>query len=346
MMDPDKYRLSDAALDNAYEQVYDFYARNRASLTFPRVAILSAQPGAGKSTVYFIIESQFDLDKKPVHVDIDETRPYNGQLKEIFNDDPFATAYYTNADCWLLTKRLLDDSKAARNNVIYETTLRSIGNIEDIIKEFQSDRYKVDLHALAVPSKASILGIHERFERQIASLKLARWTPINFHDEAYAVFPQNVLHLERTAGLELVCVYTRNGTVLYSNNKNPLMLGACEAIEKERARPWTSQEKEKFLSDWKNVEKRVYSRPEGKTKPDWYVKGIEGFVKEAELFCIARAATKTEKPDNEILEAETHHHIFVRDVKTQELICFDKPNSSAPSRPIMGAASSKTKPHP
>ena len=77
MADPDKYRLSDAALNDAYQRVFDFYARNRAGLVVPRIAILSAQPGAGKSSVFSMIEAQFDPEKQPVHIDIDETRRYN-----------------------------------------------------------------------------------------------------------------------------------------------------------------------------------------------------------------------------------------------------------------------------
>lgn len=293
-----------------------------------------------------MVEAQFDPNKQPVHIDIDETRPYNQRLDEMFADDPFATAYYSNADSWWLTKRLLDDSKATRNNVIYETTPRSVGDIEEIIKGFQSERYAVDLHALAVNSKSIILGIHQRFEAQLMSAVTARWTPIDFHDDAYAVFPKNVAHLERAAGLEIVSLYSRSGEVLYCNDKDPTKRVAQEIIERERGRIWTPNEKEKHLTGWQKVAAQIERRPAGKAKPDWYVVGVRGFLKEAQLFNDARIGLDTDALENGVFEAITHHHIFVRSVGTQELICFEKPSPSTPSRSVKGATAPSDKPQP
>lgn len=333
-MDPDKYKLAPEALEDAYREVYDFYAQNHASLTFPRIAILSAQPGAGKSTVFSMIESQFDPDKKPVHIDIDETRNFNPRLEEMFEDDPFSTAYYTNADSWRLTKRLLDDSKAARNNIVYETTLRSVGDIEEIIKGFQSERYAVDLHALAVNAKTSVLGIHQRFEARLMHLEPARWTPINFHDEAYHVFPKNVSLLEKNAGLEFVSVYTRKGEVLYRNDKDPSKRASKEAIDQERNRIWIPEERNRHLSQWQQVSLMVAGRPDGKAKPQWYTEGVQGFLQEAELYAQAQVVSAedfTISPSSSVVS--THHHIFVRNPNTHELFCLDKTIAENPMRP-------------
>lgn len=345
-MDPDRFKLNDAALEGAYKQVYDFYARNRASLTFPRMAILSAQPGAGKSTVFSMIESQFDPDKQPVHVDIDATREFNDHLDEIFEEDPFATAYYTNNDSWLLTKRLLDDSKAARNNVIYETTLRSVRDIEEIIKGFQSERFVVDLHALAVNSKTSVLGIHSRFEDLLAASVPARWTPIEYHDEAYAAFPRNVHYLEKTAGLEFVSVYTRDGVVLYDNGKNQNKCGAQTSIEAERNRIWLPKEKEVHLARWQRVARQVQARPAGRTKPDWYVSGVLAFLKEAELYNVSESIPQTWWPKNVRLEAVTHHHVFVKNGTTGELFATEKTSPYPPLHPSTQLSVRKDSPAP
>lgn len=209
------HKLAPDVFDRVYETILDTYARNKASLRFPRLAIVGGQPGAGKSTVTGLISEGFGTKKEPVVVDFDAIRDFNPTAKEVFQRHPFEMAVYTNEDTWAWTDRFLEDIRRAKNNALYETTLRVANPIELIIQSFQDVGYSVDLHALAVNSKLSVQGIYERFENQLGFKEAPRWTGIEFHDAVYGAFPVNVGHLEATANLERVSVYQRNGASVY-----------------------------------------------------------------------------------------------------------------------------------
>ena len=241
-------------------------------------------------------------------------------------------AVYTNEDTWVWTEQLLNHTQKAKNNALYETTLRVANPIEAIIKSFQDEGYSVDLHALAVNSKLSIQGIYERFENQLNFMKAPRWTGIDFHDACYVAFPANVEQLEASAGLERISVYRRNGVILYQNTDAANQpTGSQQAIIDERNMDWTVDTKKEYLGKWAQIVAAIDSR-DG-VKPDWYIENAQRLFQEAELLAASRQPKHGERFDVAQIEAVTHHHVFVAARNADELICFDKSAISTPSIP-------------
>ncbi|MDR3423718.1 MAG: zeta toxin family protein [Alphaproteobacteria bacterium] len=324
MADQDKYRLAPDVIDRVYADICEKYLRDHASLQFPRFVIISGQTGAGKSTIFSIVEKKFDPTQKPVHVDMDELRKEHTKLSEIFQEHPFETAVHTNADAWEWTSRLLADAKAGRNNVIYETTLKSIDDTERMIRAFKKEDYAVDLHTIAANSKASIYGVFERYERDLAKGKAARFVDLDYHDAVYEVFPENVDRLETKSNLDLVTVYRRDGERLYLNDGKLSQAQAKDAIENERNRLWTEEEKGDLALKWRELKEHIEARADGPTKPEWYVQKAQEFSREAELFASARQTTKADNLDPLHIEEMTYHHIFTRANENAQLVCFDR----------------------
>ena len=323
MGDPDNsYLLSAAENNDAFEIILKRFARGKASLRFPRLAILGGQPGAGKSTILKLVGGSFDPDKQPVIVVMDDLREFHLAAREIFNHHPFGFATFTNEEAWTWTSRLLTQARKGRNNTLYEGTLRAIKPVEVIVEAFQAEGFAVDLHALAVNSKQSISGIYRRYERQHGTLVTPRWTPIAFHDDAYRNFPETVAYLEANARLERVVVYRRDGTVLYQNSdRTTAGKSAHDAIITERARAWTSEEKADLVQLWGDTIARITER--SGAKPDWYVGNAHKLQSEASLFSASRQARADDRLDPSRVEAVTHHHIFARETDADELVCFD-----------------------
>jgi predicted ABC-type ATPase len=327
------YKIEPDVFTRVCENILDTYARNRASLQFPRLAIIAGQPGAGKSTVTGLITESFGTAAEPVIVNFDDLRNFHPAAQEIFQRHPFEFAVYTNEDTWIWTDKMLQYVKAAKNNVLYESTLRVANPIEIIIQSFQGAGYAVDLHALAVNAKLSIQGIYERFENQLDFAKAPRWTSMEFHDACYVAFPANAEYLEAKAGLERVAVYRRDGTTLYLNtNTATPPYGSEQAIVAERARDWEPETKQKFAEKWGLIVDAIKSR-EG-LKPNWYVENARRLRREAELFASARQARAGERLYISRIEEVTHHHVFTRSKKPSELICFDKDALDAAKVPV------------
>ena len=317
------YKIEPDVFTRVYENILDTYARNKASLQFPRLAIIAGQPGAGKSTVTGVITESFGAAAEPVVVNFDDLRNFHPAAQEIFQRHPFEMAVYTNEDTWVWTDKMLQHVRAEKNNVLYESTLRVANPVEIIIRSFQDAGYAVDLHALAVNAKLSIQGIYERFENQLDFAKSPRWTSMEFHDACYVAFPANVRHLESTAGLERVAVYKRNGTTLYLNtNISTQPSGSERAIVAERAHDWEPETKHEFSEKWAQIVAAIESR-EG-IKPDWYVENAKRLHTEAELFAASRQARAGERLYISRIEEVTHHHVFTSGKTPSDLICFDK----------------------
>lgn len=317
------YKLEPDVFARVYENILDTYARNKASLQFPRLAIIGAQPGAGKSTITGVITESLNTTAEPVVVNFDDLRNFHPAAEEIFQHHPFEMAVYTNEETWAWTKKMLNHVRKAKNNALYETTLRVANPVELIIQSFQDEGYAVDLHALAVNSKLSIQGIYERFENQLHFMKAPRWTGIDFHDAAYEAFPENAEHLEATAGLERVAVYQRAGSTVYLNAQTAKQRGgSSHAIIKERNKDWAPETKQEYLDKWAKIVAAIESREE--MKPDWYMENARRLFREAELFSISRPPGRGEQFELSRIEEVTHHHVFVVAQKTGDLVCFDR----------------------
>jgi UDP-N-acetylglucosamine kinase len=315
-----------------YETILDTYARNKTSLKFPRLAVIGGQPGAGKSTVTGVITESLNTTAEPVIINFDDIRNFHPAAEEIFKHHPFEMAVYTNEDTWVWTEQVLNHTRQAKNNALYETTLRVASPIQMIIQSFQDEGYSVDMHALAVNSKLSIQGIYERFENQLHFMKAPRWTGIDFHDACYVAFPANVEQLETSARLERISVYRRNGVILYQNTDTANQpTGAQQAIIDERNMGWTVETKKEYLDKWAEIVAAIESRDE--VKPDWYVENARRLFQEAELLSASRQPKAGEHFDMAQIEAVTHHHVFVAARNADELICFDKSVIAAPSIP-------------
>ena len=327
------YKLEPDVFSRVYETILDAYARNRASLQFPRLAIIAGQPGAGKSTVTGIITESFGVAAEPVIVNFDDLRNFHPAAQEIFQHHPFEMAVYTNEDTWVWTDQMLQHVRAEKNNVLYESTLRVANPVEVIIQAFQNEGYAVDLHALAVNAKLSIQGIYERFENQLDFAVAPRWTSIEFHDACYVAFPANVGHLESGSGLERVAVYKRNGSAVYLNaNTTTQPSGSEQAILAERARDWDLESKQGFLEKWGQIVDAIESRKG--VKPDWYIENARRLHREAELFASSRQARGGERLSLSRIEEVTHHHVFACGQSPSELICFDKGVFGAAKMPV------------
>ena len=340
-MDPDRYRISEQERADTYTEVFERFALGKQSLSFPRLILIGGQPGAGKSRIAQRARIELKAIGAPVMADIDDIRPLHPNIVDIFQNDPFKMSAITNMDAWGWTSHLLLDTRHARNNVVYQATIRHAKRIEDLIKEFQKEGFAVDMYAVAVHRRTSTLGIFKRFENDIAQMAInpsviPRWVPIPFHNQVYDVFPSSVDYLAENARIERVGIFERDGTELYFSDRDLIHHGAGEAIIRERAREWSPDERAYFGKSWQELIERIEARPNTVLKPKWYLKQARLFASEADHFSQASHVYAQELPADATASLRTPSQVFVVG-GSGELVGYDRPRRSPFSRIIPNA---------
>lgn len=329
-MGHDKKDLTDLERADTYKKVFESFAFNKPLLSLPRLILIAAQPGAGKSRAAQRAEKEFSPSGSAIMADIDETRPFHPHAEEIFAADPFKLAEFTNKDCWGWTSQLLLDARHAKNNIVYQATIRNATRISDLIKDFQNEGFAVDLHVVAVNTKQSIYGIFNRFEDAIIRMNMGeaiipRWVPIPFHNTVYRAFPYNVDYLAENARLERVGVFSRDGGELYLSEGRLIHRGAGDALMKEQQRVWSPNERLNLHHSWQTLIAKIESRPEGTLKPKWYVRTAALYSAEAAYAARAQLVCAQPAPSSAFVAYRTPNHHFVHDPTSGFLISYERP---------------------
>lgn len=328
-MDPHSFNITDKEREDVYAKVFKRFVEGKPSLRLPRLVLVGAQPGAGKSRLAEIARKKLKSLGVPVEADIDDVRPDYPDVDKIFEVQPFKMSAVINKECWGWTSHLLLDARRAKNNVIYQATIRQANRIEDLIKEFQKEGFSVDLYLVATNAKQSVHGIFKRFEDNIEDMEsginvVPRWVPIPFHNAVYRAFPQNADYLAENAKIERVGIFSREGRELYFSEDKLIHRGAGDSIRKEQRRKWTQDERLLFLEQWKVLTGRINARPEGILKPKWYVRTAELYAVEAEYYAQARELCAHPAPSGAVIFCRTPNHHFVKDEESGLFISYER----------------------
>lgn len=88
--------------------------------------------------------------------------------------------------------------------------MRNFSVIEQTVSTLKAAHYQAELHALAIPRTESLLGIFDRYERDITATNQGRFSAIAIHDEAYHNIPANLQRAARELPVDRIVVYRRN----------------------------------------------------------------------------------------------------------------------------------------
>lgn len=257
-----KYKLS----ENDHESVYtrleaEMLIESQPSNT-PIVVIIGGQPGCGKS---MLIDMAKQVITAPAIINGDDYRMAHPQAAQIFADDDKLFAERTDPDVRDWTKRLFDKAIETRRNIIFEGTMRNAGPIMGTIENLKKQGYRVEVMVMAVNGQLSKLSTVERYETQKAKRGYARWTLPESHDEAYKNMPETVAAIEKNSPIDSIKVYNRPGELLYHNERINGRFEASPgndakaAVEKERSRTFTPEEKVKYAQASDEILKNMES---------------------------------------------------------------------------------------
>lgn len=265
-VNPNQYRLDEQEHQAIFEQDIkpDLFAGAKPSGQ-PVAVIFGGQPGAGKSAAVDAALLELGARGGAVQIIGDDLRGFHPKYADLMGKDDKTAAFYTDRDTGLWVEKSIAEAKAQRVNIVIEGTMRDGNKVAETMESLRAAGYQIDARALAVNARLSEQGILQRYENQRADRGAGRMTTPEAHKAAY----DGMLHtLDRIDGQTLadrVTIYRRNGEVVYQNElrggawvREP---HARAAVEAERARPMTEQERKEYAKGFDELAEML-ERPE------------------------------------------------------------------------------------
>ena len=175
----------------------------------PVAIILGGQPASGKTAIFELLQNKIFPDKQFVIINGDEYRSFHPRSDKILFEYGKDYANKTQIFANKLVEFLKEECIKKRYNFILESTFRNIETIKNTSEELKKDNYKTAVHALSVPYWDSILGIFERYERQIELTGTGRFSPITTHNEAFTALPKNLKICFQDQFFDEIFIYKR-----------------------------------------------------------------------------------------------------------------------------------------
>lgn len=187
----EEYLLSDEEylLTFFYVMAISFY--NKKPVDNPKLTIVAAQTGSGKSNLTAKILRE---NENYVFVDSDKYKHYRYDAVDISNKYPLLYPFLTGPDGYDHAENIYEYALEHKYNIIKETAPSyNKGLLGVDINKLKKNKYEISLNILAVSGLNSALSMHERYEVQILSgLKTVKLTDLSRHDDSYK-------------GVEIVC---------------------------------------------------------------------------------------------------------------------------------------------
>ena len=243
-----------------YVMAVTFY--NKKPVENPKIAIVAAQTGSGKSNLTAKLLRE---DPNYIFVDSDKYKHFRYDAKDIAEKNPVLYPNLTGPDGYDHAANIYKYAIDHKYNIIKETAPMKNKSLIEIDQDvLKTKGYSVSLHILAVGRINSLLSVHERYEQQIIhGLKTAKLTPIVRHNESYDSLISKVNEVENSSFKDSINIYIRgkkeenfNPICIYPGNKYKT---AVEAIEDARIDD-NNKTKEEFKNRYKLIKQFMEKR--------------------------------------------------------------------------------------
>lgn len=258
----EKYLLSDEEYLVTFYYVMAISFYNKRPVDSPKLTIVAAQTGSGKSNLTAKILRE---DENYVFVDSDKYKHYRFDANDISNNYPLIYPFLTGPDGYDHAENIYEYALENKYNIIKETAPSyNKGLIGVDLSKIKRNGYDISLNILAVSGLNSSLSMHERYELQILyGLKTAKLTGLHRHNESYESLIPNVQEIINAGEIKEIKVFKRG---IEQENFNPILIfpskkykTVIESITDERIKDFENTKKE-FESRYKILISQMNAR--------------------------------------------------------------------------------------
>lgn len=266
-----KHLLSKEQSSNIFKQILlpEILRKAKAmQVQRPEVVMLGGQPGAGKSGLQTDVTSEMKQKNGAIEIIGDDLRPYHPNYARLMLKDSQSAAFYTDLDTGRWVEMLIEEAQKQKLNVILEGTMRQPEVVANTAKSFKEAGYLVDARVLAVKPEVSWQSVHARYEEMLAKGDSPRFTQQATHDMAVNGLLTTLDKLEHEKLADKLSVFSRAGDTLYRNEiiQNEQgrdwvsEQGARQAVESEREREFTPEQRSEHRSRWQSILDKMTNR--------------------------------------------------------------------------------------
>lgn len=256
--------IKDRAVEGAYQSLQrDALARTEPR-DEPKAIILGGQPGSGKSVLASQATAELRAHGGAVVVDADRLREEHPAYKNLQQENPRTAADLSQKAAGEWATRLTEAAADGRRNLVVDGTMRNPEQVADMASRLKEAGYQVEARVMAVPEEVSLARARLRFEEQVAERGNGRYVNEAQHNQAAAALPASVDRLERDKLVDTIKVYDASRKEIYANAPTSEHAraepGAAAAIQAERDRPKTHDERAAQIDTLRDIQERVQHR--------------------------------------------------------------------------------------
>jgi zeta toxin len=220
----------------------------------PLAILLGGQPGIGKSSTKSALQAALVEHGGALDFAADLLRPFHPKFTQLLAGDERELAALDadidhDARAWV--DMTVEHAVTNRLHAILDSNLANPARAAGFLDRFSAAGYRVEVHFVAGPAALSRLGVLQRYQAQIDQLGRGAYCPVPIQERNYLGVLDTADMLDRDLRADQVGVFRRGGTLVYRQDRGPdgwiPHTGARQAIETERARPWTAAEQNWFL---------------------------------------------------------------------------------------------------
>lgn len=206
------------------EQVFQdvivpFFTHNRVPSSNPQFIFLTAQPGAGKSTLSAMCSRS--MNARPILFGADDLRALHPHRDTILQQDESNYVFITKKDAGLWREKLVDYAIKHRYNLLIESILVNPNDYKlGTIERARQAGYKVTCAALGVHEQQSLLGMYSRYEEQKRLTGKGFAPTLVQHQNAYQMLPQIIGNMHNFKTVDSIAIYNRNLEQFYYGPTN------------------------------------------------------------------------------------------------------------------------------
>lgn len=210
----------------------------------PKAIFVAGQSGAGKTQAANSVKAELKNSGGYIPVDADRMR------EKIPTGGIAYPSEQTQKDAAALVGVLRNRLIQEKRNFFEEGTFRNSEAVKQGVLYLKEQGYQVELVAVATSFEKSLLGIYDRYERQLNSgASNPRLVPVDYHQQAFDGFTKT---FQENADLfDRVRVINRAGQELYDSNKPDNTQTAYEALLS--GRKMSTQDLKELQSGWERV---------------------------------------------------------------------------------------------
>ncbi|MGW8767840.1 zeta toxin family protein [Streptomyces sp. NPDC055815] len=275
----------------------------------PVAVLVGGPPGSGKSIACQVLKAMLDRRGGAVLIGRDLYKSAHPAYRRLLHSDDRTAGVRVRPDVLRWQTEVEEYVRTRRFDALVEAPVVD----PEQARAYRDAGYRVEVVVVAEAEAVTQLSVLERYMAQVAEDGAGRYVSWDNHDQCVRRLPESLETIERERLADRVMVVRRDLQVLYDNQlTGPApTVGAHQALQAARARPWTAPETWRFRRQVTALEQQLHPAVSTPERRLTVAAGLERAAALAEpVRRIAQPLAVPPGVDYHRLSADEHRFVF------------------------------------